>query len=156
LTRQTIHNLFGTKSGVIEALFDQIALDAGMEGMRTVMQQPDPQAMLDGLVEVFIGFWRRNRLLIRRIHGIAAIDPEFGSAVEARNRRRRMAAARVVEMAARRQGQADAASLAQKSAALYAITSFEFFDVLADACANVDDACAMVRTMASSAVLAGN
>jgi len=120
------------------------------------MQQSDPQAMLDGLVEVFIGFWRRNRLLIRRIHGIAAIDPEFSSAVEARNRRRRMAATRVVEMAARRQGQTDAASIAQKSAALYAITSFEFFDLLADACANVDDACVMVRAMASSAVLADN
>ncbi|MBV8673871.1 MAG: helix-turn-helix transcriptional regulator, partial [Acidobacteriaceae bacterium] len=53
VTRQTVHNLFGTKSGVLEALFDQLALDAGMERMRIVMQQSEPGPMLSGFVEVF-------------------------------------------------------------------------------------------------------
>ncbi len=43
VTRQTIHNLFGTKDGVLEALFDQIAMDGGMERMRNVMQQTTPR-----------------------------------------------------------------------------------------------------------------
>jgi len=41
VTRQTVHNLFGTKAALLEALFDQIALDAGMERMGSVMQQTD-------------------------------------------------------------------------------------------------------------------
>src|ERR1700739_4433461 len=53
VTRQTVHNLFGTKGGVLEALFDQLALDAGLERMREVMQQIDPDALLMGFGEGF-------------------------------------------------------------------------------------------------------
>src|ERR1022692_3523277 len=42
ITRQTIHNLFGSKKGVLETLFDAIALEGGMERMRAVMTQPRP------------------------------------------------------------------------------------------------------------------
>jgi AcrR family transcriptional regulator len=128
VTRQTIHNLFGTKEGVLEALFDQIAMDGGMERMRNVMQQTNAEAMLAGFVEVFTDFWMKDRMLIRRIHGIASIDPELGVAVEPRNRRRQGAAARVVD----RLSGADMKGRAQKVAALYALTSFEFFDALAE------------------------
>jgi AcrR family transcriptional regulator len=132
VTRQTVHNLFGTKSGVLEALFDQIALDGGMERMRFVMQQSDPELMLTSFVETFCEFWKQDRLLIRRIHGIAAIDPEFGAVVEARNRRRQHAAGRVIERLGRTES--------QDRAALYAMTSFEFFDSLAESCGDVEAA----------------
>ena len=96
VTRQTIHNLFGTKTAVLEALFDVIALDGGMEKMREAMTQLSGNAMLAQFVHIFCGFWAPNRLLFRRIHGIAAIDPEFGAVIEARNRRRLVAATRIV------------------------------------------------------------
>lgn len=136
VTRQTIHNLFGTKAGVLDALFDQLALDGGMERMRGVMGQSDPASMLASFVEIFSGFWSRDRLLIRRIHGIAAIDPEFGAVLEARNRRRRAAAARIVDVLERNKAGGDAA---QRSAALYAMTSFEFFDLLTEGCGSVEE-----------------
>jgi hypothetical protein len=81
---------------VLEALFDRIAVAAGMMRMAEVMTATDPQRMLGAFVETFTRFWSKNRLLLRRIHGIAAIDPEFGRAVEARNQRRKMAATRVI------------------------------------------------------------
>jgi AcrR family transcriptional regulator len=149
VTRQTIHNLFGTKAGVLEALFDQLALDGGMERMRNVMRQTNTEAMLAGFVEVFADFWSRDRLLIRRIHGIAAIDPEFGAAVEARNRRRQMAAARVVDRL--RDGGRDPEDRTQRIATLYALTSFEFFDALAEACGNVKDAASSVLKLVRKA-----
>jgi AcrR family transcriptional regulator len=149
VTRQTIHNLFGTKAGVLEALFDQLALDGGMERMRNVMQQTNTESMLAGFVEVFVDFWSRDRLLIRRIHGIAAIDPEFGAAVEARNRRRKMAAARVVDQL--RDGGRDPEDRTQRIATLYALTSFEFFDALAEACGDVKDAANSVLVLVRKA-----
>jgi AcrR family transcriptional regulator len=151
VTRQTIHNLFGTKAGVLEALFDQLALDGGMERMRNVMQQTNTESMLAGFVEVFTDFWSRDRLLIRRIHGIAAIDPEFGAAVEARNQRRKMAAARVVDQLSRRDGGRDPEDRTQRIATLYALTSFEFFDALAEACGNAKDAASSVFTLVRKA-----
>ncbi|HMG85738.1 MAG TPA: TetR/AcrR family transcriptional regulator [Terracidiphilus sp.] len=136
VTRQTIHNLFGTRTGVLETLFDVIARDGGMERMRDVMTAPDAGDMLDGFIEVFATFWSRNRLLLKRIHGIAAIDPEFGKAIEARNQRRQMAATRVIEgLGDRAPGQRP-----EKIACLTALTSFEFFDALAESFGNVEAA----------------
>ncbi len=134
VTRQTIHNLFGTRSGVLETLFDQIALDGGMERMREVMMAGDADVMLEGFIAVFSNFWAKNRLLLKRIHGIAAVDPEFGKAIYARNQRRHMAAAHVMERigASRKQSEA--------TACLVALTSFEFFDALVESLGTVEAA----------------
>jgi AcrR family transcriptional regulator len=132
VSRQTIHNLFRTRTGVLEALFDQIALDGGMQRMPQVMQQRDPDRMLAAFVEVFVHFWAGNRLLLRRIHGIAAVDPEFEAAVEARNRRRHMAATRVVERLGAGPSQWTELRKTRAVALLVSLTSFEFFDVLAE------------------------
>jgi len=136
VTRQTVHNLFGTRSGVLETLFDQIARDGGMERMRDVMMSRDTKAMLDGFIVVFANFWARNRLLLKRIHGIAAIDPEFGNAIDARNQRRQMAATRVVE----RIGDGVHGQKSETIGCLVALTSFEFFDALAESLGTVEAA----------------
>jgi len=141
VTRQTIHNLFGTKTSVLEAVFDLIALESGMERMREVMMLPPGDAQLQRFVEIFCGFWAKNRLLIRRVHGIGAIDPEFGVVIDARNRRRLMAATRIVQRMSGDDG-------AQKAAMLAALTSFEFFDALAESSGSEDEALAMVLRMA--------
>ncbi len=156
VTRQTIHNLFGTKSGVLESLFDQLAIAGGLERMREVMQQPDPEIMLSIFVEVFSEFWTRDRMLIRRIHGIAAIDPEFGEVVSARNKRRHMAANRIVSQLSSRKGSVLTwQEVAQQAAALFALTSFEFFDALAEGTGNPTTAATIVATLVKKQLLAG-
>jgi AcrR family transcriptional regulator len=142
VTRQTIHNLFGTKAGILEALFDLIALDGGMVGMRDAMTQPTAEAMLERFVAVFCGFWASNRVLLRRIHGIGAIDPEFGAVIQARNQRRHMAATRIVGRFAV-QGEEK-----QKIAALTALTSFEFYDALTEDAADERQAAAVILGLA--------
>lgn len=125
VTRQTVHNLFGNKAAVIEALFDVLALDGGMEKMREVMTQPTADAMLERFVQVFCGFWTSYRVLFRRIHGIGAIDPVFGTVLHDRNHRRLMAATRIAGLSGVRD------HLDQTAATLAALTSFEFYDALA-------------------------
>jgi len=144
VTRQTIHNLFGTKTGVLEAVFDWIALDSGMDQMREVMMLPPGEAQLARFVGIFCGFWSKNRVLIRRVHGIGAIDPEFGAVIEARNRRRLMAATRIME---RMSGK----DVKRRATMLAAITSFEFFDALAEGSGSEGEAEAMVLRLARSA-----
>jgi AcrR family transcriptional regulator len=142
VTRQTVHNLFGTKAAVLEALFDVIALDGGMEKMREVMTQGSAETMLERFIGVFCSFWARNRLLLRRVHGIGAIDPEFGAVIEARNRRRLTAATRIVSrMGVRKQ-------VEQRAATLAALTSFEFFDALAERSLDENQAAAIVLDLA--------
>jgi AcrR family transcriptional regulator len=128
VTRQTVYNLFGTKAGLIETLFDKIAAEGGMTRMSEVMRFSNPWEMLSGFVDIFCGFWSKNRLLLRRVHGLAAIDPEFSVAVTARNLRRHRAATRIVNLIARQIGRP---LRADDVATLVALTSFEFYDVLA-------------------------
>jgi AcrR family transcriptional regulator len=143
VTRQTVHNLFGTKKAILEALFDVIALDGGMDRMRDAMAQPSPDAMLSLFVEIFCHFWSSDRVLMRRIHGIGAIDPEFGEVIDARKQRRLIAATRIAgrlgqEKIERGQG------TNQRAAALAALTSFEFYDVLVESCIDERQAVAIV------------
>jgi AcrR family transcriptional regulator len=145
VTRQTVHNLFGTKAAVLEAVFDLIALDSGMAQMREVMMLPPGESQLARFVAIFCGFWVKNRLLLRRVHGIGAIDPEFGAVIEARNQRRLMAATRIAD----RMGRDNAP---QCASLLAAITSFEFFDTLAESCGSEAEAESMVLRLARNAV----
>lgn len=141
VTRQTIHNLFGNKAALIEALFDVLALDGGMEKMREVMTQPTAEAMLERFVQVFSGFWASNRVLFRRIHGIGAIDPVFGAVLEDRNRRRLMAAMRIAGLSGVRD------NLEQTAAALAALTSFEFYDTLVVGSMTEEQAAGIILTL---------
>jgi len=142
VTRQTVHNLFGTKAAVLEALFDVVALDAGMEQMREVMTQPTAKAMLERFVQVFCSFWAGNRTLFRRVHGIAAIDAVLGAVLEARNARRLMAATRIARLSGVRE------NVDQTAAALGALTSFEFYDALASGSVDETQAASIVLELA--------
>jgi AcrR family transcriptional regulator len=155
VTRQTIYNLFGSRSGLLEALFDQLAISGGMERMRSVMQQTDPGSALADFVDVFCGFWSKDRLLIRRIHGTAAIDPEFGAAVEARNRRRQAAAARIVSMFDRANPARITEDQSHRATTLWALTSFEFFDALTEATGSQEEAARLVHEQANKALTSG-
>lgn len=149
VTRQTIHNLFGSKRGVLEALFDTIALEGGMERMREAMTHPDPERMLQAFVQVFCGFWEKHRLLFRRIHGIGAIDPDFGEILEARNQRRHGAAVRIVKRLKIERSAADVAAI------LTALTSFEFYDALAALGRSGSEAEAIILKLAIAAIDVG-
>jgi AcrR family transcriptional regulator len=142
VTRQTVHNLFGTKAAILEALFDLIALEGGMERMREAMTQASADVMLERFVEVFCGFWSTNRILHRRIHGIGAIDPEFGEVIDARNKRRLMAATRIASRSCK------AGEIEPSASVLAALTSFEFFDALGQGAVDDQRAAAIILDLA--------
>jgi AcrR family transcriptional regulator len=157
VTRQTIHNLFGTKAGVFGALFDVIALEGGMEGMAQVMSSPTGEGLIDGFVVIFCRFWARERPLLRQVHAIAVIDPEFGALIEERNRRRLGAATHIVSRLAGMPGgvraqRMDAALVAQQAAILTALTSFELFDRLAELLGSDSEATAQVCSLVKKAM----
>ena len=128
ITRQTIYNLFGSKTELIEAVFDDLARTGGMEGMAAAMQQHDPETRLSAMVMTFARFWAASRMITRHIRAMATTDLDLSSAIRARDERRRMACQHVL----RGFGQplpTDGDPL--RVDLLWTITSFEFFDMLA-------------------------
>jgi AcrR family transcriptional regulator len=150
VTRQTIHNQFGTRGALLEAICDQMALRGGMEGIATAFQQADPAATLAEYIKVFARFWSSDREMTRRIHGLAAVDPDFEQLLASRQQRRVMGSSRIVQMLSRRYGTPAQENIEQAIKVLYSLTSFEFFDALAGPGHTPEEVAPMVIQLASS------
>jgi AcrR family transcriptional regulator len=139
LSRQTVHNLFGTKTDLIEALFDDIAFRAGMQNMRVIMQSSDAAWMTSEYLRLMVSLWSNDRLLIRRIHGLRAIDPELGAALRGRDQRKKMAIGRIMEVLERSRASAFSTEERQyHESILCAFTSFEVYEQLVENLASVE------------------
>lgn len=133
LTRQTVHNLFGAKVDVIEALFDDMAFRAGMQKMRAIMQSSDPAWMTGEYLRLMVSLWSQDRVLIRRIHGLRAIDPELGAALNRRDQRKKTAIKKIMDVLEKHLGSPfDANERQYHLSILSAFTSFEVYEQLAD------------------------
>ncbi len=88
VTRLTVYNQFGSRRGLLEAAFDDIALSGGLPRLAEVMAGPDPRHAIDELIDVFCAFWSGDPAVIA-LHDAMAIDGEFAQALRERNERRR-------------------------------------------------------------------
>ena len=102
VSRATVYYQFRSKLGLLEALFDSVAAAGGMAGLPGAFGQPDPLVALDDFIAVFGRFWGSDRLLHRRLRGLAAVDPDLGAALQARQEWRRNGATALVGQAHRR------------------------------------------------------
>src|ERR1700736_4467659 len=60
VTRLTVYHQFGSRRGMLEAVFDDIARQGGLAQIPDAMEMSDPRAALDRLVEIFCIFWNRD------------------------------------------------------------------------------------------------
>lgn len=132
VTRMTVYQRFGSKLGLLEALFDEMGMRGGLrETLPAAFAQSDPMNALQAYIEAFCDFWGSDRALNRRLRGFAALDQEFEAAISSRNERRHHA----FEMLLRRlSGHGIAPLLAESEEliqTLLALTGFGFYDVLA-------------------------
>ncbi len=127
VTRLTVYNQFGSRRGLLEAVFDDIARQGGLQGLGDAMAMPDPCAALDRVVEIFCAFWNRDPA-VGRLHEAMATDPEFAQALIERNERRRKLVRVIVERiaakTASRRARQDAVDL------IFALTSHAMFAML--------------------------
>ena len=127
VTRLTVYNQFGSRRGLLEAVFDDIARQGGLREIADAMAIPDPLKALDRVVEIFCGFWAGDAA-IGRLHEAMATDPEFAEALLERNERRRklvgMLVGRVAAQTASRRAREDAVDM------IFALTSYPMFAML--------------------------
>jgi AcrR family transcriptional regulator len=131
VARMTIYNQFGSKSGLLEALCDTLAARGGIQQMREVYRQADALAALDQFIAVFGGFWNSDRLVIRRLNSLGALDPEVERVLRGRAALRRQHASALVGRLTESLGRPALESFHEAVAILHSLTSFETFDCLA-------------------------
>ena len=149
VTRLTVYNQFGSRRGLLEAVFDDIARRGGLEAIAGAMAMAYPQAALDRLVEIFCGFWQHDPA-IGRLHEAMAIDPEFAAALIERNERRRKGLTVLVERIAGK----SASRRARRDAVdtIFALTSYAMFAMLSPG-RSANDTCRLVQSACRAALL---
>jgi AcrR family transcriptional regulator len=152
VARMTVYHRFGSKSGLLEALFDSLGARGGMGDLAAAFQRDDPMAALDDYLAVFTGFWASDRVVIRRVRALAALDPAFERAVHARDRGRRHAARVILDRVAAAQGRPAPDALETAADVLQLLASFETFDALAGPDRSPADVTELLRRLARSAI----
>lgn len=148
VTRLTVYNQFGSRRGLLEAVFDEIAREGGLHRIADAMTMPDPREALDQLVEIFCGFWNRDSA-VGRLHDAMATDPEFAEAVLERNERRRKGltalVGRVAGKTASRRARQDAVDT------IFALTSYAMFAMLRPG-RSAEDVCRLIQSASRAAL----
>ncbi len=127
VTRPTVYNQFGSRRGLLEAVFDDIAVRGRLTTIPQALALLDPLDGLDTLIERFCDFWSSDEA-IARLHDAMATDAEFAIALTQRHERRR----RLLSALIRRLATADVSARQRRDAVdlLYAMTSFAMFRIL--------------------------
>jgi len=96
VTRLTVYNQFGSRAGLLEAVFDEIALGGRLPRLRDAIGNPDAREGLAQLIDIFCDFWSSDPA-VERLHGAMAADEELADALRARNERRRAGIRTLIE-----------------------------------------------------------
>jgi len=153
VARMTVYYQFGSKRGLLEALFDTLAARGGLRGLASAFQQADPRVALEGLVDVFARFWSSDRLVLRRLRAMAALDPELDEVLRDRNEGRRQGL-RVIVSRLELPGDGKGKAAGDLVDVLFALTSFETFDVLAGPQRTPKQVAPLIKRAASAVVRA--
>nr|WP_249813109.1 TetR family transcriptional regulator [Bradyrhizobium sp. 156] len=87
VTRLTVYNHFGSRRGLLAAVFDDVALRGGLPRLNAVLPIRMAARGL-GSSSRFCSFWSSDSAL-GSLHDAMAIDAEFGQALRDRSERRR-------------------------------------------------------------------
>ncbi len=148
VARMTVYHQFGSKAGLLEALFDSLASRGGMEQLSGAFRQADPGAALDAYIAVFGRFWGADRLVMRRVRALAALDPDFEQAVYARDEWRRKGLRVLVGRLAEQRERFPFFSTEEAVDLLYTLVSFESFDTLAGPDHSTEEVTPLVQRLA--------
>lgn len=126
VSRLTVYKQFGSRRGLLEAVFDHLAKNGRLERIADAVTDPDPRQGLMRLVEVFCDFWSGD-IAVGRLHDAMTSDHELAQGLAERNERRRRAVAALVERM-----QTPAAAGHQRDAIdlIFALTSYPMFCLL--------------------------
>ena len=147
VARMTVYYQFGSRRGLLEALFDDLAARGGIPQLPSAFQEPDPRVALDRLIEIFAHFWTSARVVHRRLRAIAVLDPELLQALVDRNELRRRGLRVILS---RTPGIVGSQPIDELVDLLFVLSSFESFDMLAGSDRTPDEVVPMVKQAAAA------
>src|SRR5579862_1415919 len=146
VSRLTIYYQFGSRTGLLEALYDHLAARGNMQRMAEVFQASTPAEALTRMVSTFAGFWSADPAVMRRLRAMAVLDGEIERGVRARDARRVHIASEILKRTNRTK-RLDAAQT-QAAAILGMLTGFETYDALSRSGQTADEIIVTIASLA--------
>ena len=156
VARMTVYYQFGSKTGLLEALFDELGGRYFQTALLRVMSHDEPLEALGDLIEVFLKFWSSERLVTRRIRGMAVLDADFEDSIRGRDERRRLIVRTVIGRIAEKYGKPSHDAFEQTVELICGLTSFAMFDAMAGDNAKTEDLVPLVQRLARLALDMGD
>ena len=152
VARMTVYHQFGSKIGLLEALSDYLAAHGGMEHLADAFRRPEPLDALDEYITVFGRFWSADRLVMRRLRALAALDPDFEHVIRTRDEWRRQGLRVIVQRFAEKHGRPAPEALDEAINVLFTLIGFECFDTLAGPTRSIEEIAPMMQRLARAAL----
>ena len=152
VARMTVYHQFGSKIGLLEALSDSLAAHGGMEHLADAFRRPEPLDALDEYITVFGRFWSADRLVMRRLRALAALDPDFEHVIRTRDEWRRRGVRAIAERLVERHVLSPGEVLDKTVDILLTLSSFEAFDTMAGPTRSMEEVAPLVYQLACAAL----
>jgi AcrR family transcriptional regulator len=147
VTRLTVYKQFGSRRGLLEAVFDDVARRGGLHRIPEAMVESDPRVALKRLVSIFCEFWYFNSKMLGQIIGASVADPLLERGILARNERRRKGFATLLNRIAGAD-KIPPETRAEVVDTLFVLTSHGVFAGLAADGRSVETVCRLVQDLA--------
>jgi AcrR family transcriptional regulator len=147
VARMTVYHHFGSKAGLLEGLCDFQAARGGIEQLAGAFCRPVPLDALSEFIAVLCRFYASDRPMIRRLVGLANLDPDFEQVLRGRYDRRREGLRVLIRRVADTYGRPVPESFEEMIDVLNVLTSFETFDALAGSDRTTEEVIPMVRQL---------
>jgi AcrR family transcriptional regulator len=82
VSRATIFNRFGSKLGVLQALYARCVESPEIEAVREAIAIEDPVTALEAAIEASCAIWEAHGSIMEQLQAIAILEPEASALVE--------------------------------------------------------------------------
>jgi AcrR family transcriptional regulator len=130
VARATVYYQFGSKHGLLEAIVDEVQQRAGQQQIARAAELANPVQALRRTFLLGCRFWASEQLIVRRLTGLAAVDPEIRDVLASADQHRLVLVTRLVDRLADAGQLAAGCSRDRAIDVLWLLSSFEAFDQL--------------------------
>jgi AcrR family transcriptional regulator len=127
VSRATVFNRFGSKLGVLQALFTRCVESPEMEAIREALELEDPVVALDAAIEASCAIWEAHGSIMEQLQAIVVLEPEAGAMVEQQKDEQRADLQGLTRRLARADRLRPGLGEVRVSATLHMLTSLEAF-----------------------------
>jgi AcrR family transcriptional regulator len=127
VSRATVFNRFGSKLGVLQALFTRAMEGPEMDAIREALELEDPVAALEAVIEAACAIWESQGFIHEHLEAIAVLEPAASDLVEEQQAAQRAEIQDLVRRLARAGRLRPGLGELRAAATLHVLTSLDTF-----------------------------